>query len=273
MSTSRKLGVFLCVLGFLAVCVLALASNWPRPFNGLTGIQQDLAAEALAVVEVGGDAPQTQITAEGRNLRVVLPDVVASTFDRDDLERRLKLIEGVRDVEVVGDPVYVVAGDQGPEATVEPEPAPDPTDVAEPDPDPTAVPTSEPAPEPTEVPAPTLAQIVTGLDADAINFEPGTAALTGADQAVLDGIAEQLAGQTGGPIQVQAHTDNVGDPDVNLLLSQDRAAAVVDYLTNRGVDGSLLTSRGFGASQPIADNSTEQGRTDNRRVVFVVEGN
>ncbi|MEM7092700.1 MAG: OmpA family protein [Actinomycetota bacterium] len=116
--------------------------------------------------------------------------------------------------------------------------------------------------------------VVAGLDLSGLAFEPGSAVLAGSSQAILDDIAAQLRELPGVPIEVQGHTDDVGDPDVNLLLSLDRAFAVRDYLANAGADGSVLTAQGFGPARPIADNSTEEGRAANNRVVLVVpEGN
>ncbi|MBT8393470.1 MAG: OmpA family protein, partial [Bacteroidia bacterium] len=62
------------------------------------------------------------------------------------------------------------------------------------------------------------------------------------------------------------HTDNVGNDTYNLALSRRRAAAVVDFLENKGVDGRQLESRGFGESRPIEANSSAGGRQLNRRV-------
>ena len=299
MSTPRKLGVALCLLGFLAVCVLALVLNTGGPFGGLPGIESDLADRAEAIVSA--EAPTARVTADGRTLTVELPEFVNPTFDRQKLQNQLSDLDGVRSVELVGDPVISGAPIVTPDRAPTEEPVPDPTAASEPTQEPTAeseptaeptavpVPTeeptavSEPTPEPTAVPVPTeeptpepppsLAEVVEGLDLSAVRFEPGAARFTALDTAVLDGIADLLQGVSGGTVQVQAYTDNLGDPDVNLLLTQDRAEAVVNYLIDRGVSASLLTARGFGAQAPIADNSTEQGRASNQRVVLVVEGN
>ena len=65
---------------------------------------------------------------------------------------------------------------------------------------------------------------------------------------------------------VTGHTDAVGDKDYNIDLSNRRADAVVAYLARRGIDDGRLASSGLGFSQPIADNSTEEGRAANRRI-------
>ena len=72
-------------------------------------------------------------------------------------------------------------------------------------------------------------------------------------------------------IEVHGHTDNVGDAKSNLALSTDRAFSVRDLLIAKGIDEKrLLNFKGFGASVPIADNSTEAGRAKNRRTEFVI---
>jgi OmpA-OmpF porin, OOP family len=70
-------------------------------------------------------------------------------------------------------------------------------------------------------------------------------------------------------IQVQGHTDNVGQGPYNLTLSQQRADAVRTYLTAHGIEGSRLVSKGFGMNQPLVPNDTEGNRARNRRVQFI----
>jgi outer membrane protein OmpA-like peptidoglycan-associated protein len=71
-------------------------------------------------------------------------------------------------------------------------------------------------------------------------------------------------------IEIRGHTDNVGEPGENQMLSESRARAVYDWLVEKGVASGRLSSRGFGEKMPIASNDTEQGRQDNRRVEFVL---
>jgi outer membrane protein OmpA-like peptidoglycan-associated protein/tetratricopeptide (TPR) repeat protein len=74
-------------------------------------------------------------------------------------------------------------------------------------------------------------------------------------------------------IQLAGHTDNVGKPKDNLLLSNNRAKAVVNYLIGKGIAANRLTGKGFGAAQPLADNKTEAGRMQNRRTEMSVVSN
>lgn len=83
---------------------------------------------------------------------------------------------------------------------------------------------------------------------------------------VLDAVADVLKEYNKTTIAVSGYTDNVGRDDYNLKLSQDRASSVAQYLISRGVDGGRLSAVGYGKADPIADNSTENGRAQNRRV-------
>lgn len=72
-------------------------------------------------------------------------------------------------------------------------------------------------------------------------------------------------------IRIEGHTDNVGNPKLNQSLSFFRAKVVATYLLEHGIDPSRIEVNGYGSSQPVADNSTEEGRAKNRRVNFVVK--
>jgi outer membrane protein OmpA-like peptidoglycan-associated protein len=87
---------------------------------------------------------------------------------------------------------------------------------------------------------------------------------------VLDAVADVLKEYNKTTISVSGHTDNVGRDDYNLKLSQDRANAVAQYLVSRGVAGGRISAVGYGKANPIADNSTETGRSQNRRVEVLI---
>ena len=74
-------------------------------------------------------------------------------------------------------------------------------------------------------------------------------------------------------IEIRGHTDNIGTEEHNLELSRNRAGAVYNYLIQHGIAGSRLSFAGYGFSQPIDLNSTEEGRANNRRTEFKVLGN
>jgi outer membrane protein OmpA-like peptidoglycan-associated protein len=71
-------------------------------------------------------------------------------------------------------------------------------------------------------------------------------------------------------IRIEGHTDSVGGAAYNKDLSKRRAKAVLAYLVKKGVDTKRLSSQGFGLDNPVADNSTDEGRSKNRRVVFAI---
>jgi len=71
-------------------------------------------------------------------------------------------------------------------------------------------------------------------------------------------------------VEIAGYTDNIGSDDVNMRLSQQRANAVRDYIIQQGIDSGRVSAKGYGKDSPIADNSTDEGRAENRRVEFVV---
>ena len=90
--------------------------------------------------------------------------------------------------------------------------------------------------------------------------------LTRAARAILDRVAGILVQYPPLQLEVAGHTDAQGDRNYNRWLSEQRAKAVRDYLTTRGVSPENITARGYGSEQPIADNSTREGLLKNRRV-------
>jgi outer membrane protein OmpA-like peptidoglycan-associated protein len=67
-------------------------------------------------------------------------------------------------------------------------------------------------------------------------------------------------------IRIGGYTDNTGDPGTNLRLSEERANNVMDELVKLGIDPARMSARGYGERNPVADNSTEDGRQKNRRI-------
>ncbi len=74
-------------------------------------------------------------------------------------------------------------------------------------------------------------------------------------------------------ILIEGHTDSIGDEAYNMDLSEDRAQSVSDYLEDLGIKGKRLITNGYGESQPVADNDTEEGRQKNRRVEVAIYAN
>ncbi|MEK6805371.1 MAG: OmpA family protein [Pseudomonadota bacterium] len=101
-----------------------------------------------------------------------------------------------------------------------------------------------------------------------VTFLSDSAVLTDEARAVLDGAAITLNTQSNIVMEVAGHTDNIGSPAYNRVLSQQRADAVREYLVSKGVGESRMTAAGYGDTQPVASNDSEIGRAQNRRVEF-----
>lgn len=101
-----------------------------------------------------------------------------------------------------------------------------------------------------------------------ILFDVDRAALRPGSGEVVDTIASVLTADPGLRLEVQGHTDNTGTADRNRALSLQRAEQVVNALVLYGIDRTRLSARGYGADQPAADNTTDAGRQQNRRVVL-----
>jgi outer membrane protein OmpA-like peptidoglycan-associated protein len=99
-----------------------------------------------------------------------------------------------------------------------------------------------------------------------VNFESSKAVLLRGSYQVLDEVAESLREWPEINIEIQGHTDASGNTAKNLALSQERAETVRQYLIDKGISASRLTSIGYGQDKPIADNKTATGRAQNRRV-------
>lgn len=103
-----------------------------------------------------------------------------------------------------------------------------------------------------------------------IEFETGSAVIKSSSYRMLDEIFESAVVAEGLKVGVYGHTDNVGTDEVNIPLSEKRAAAVKAYLMKKGLVDNRIESKGYGAEKPIADNTTESGRRKNRRVEIVL---
>jgi OOP family OmpA-OmpF porin len=103
-----------------------------------------------------------------------------------------------------------------------------------------------------------------------ILFDTGKATIKPESADALAPIGGLLKSDAALKLEIQGHTDNVGDKAANLKLSQDRAAAVKDYLVKTfGIGAARLTTAGFGDTKPVGSNTTDEGRAQNRRVELV----
>jgi OmpA-OmpF porin, OOP family len=101
-----------------------------------------------------------------------------------------------------------------------------------------------------------------------IFFEFGKAVLKEESFVELDNVVTFMNKNPVMEIAIAGHTDNVGADEANLKLSGERAKAVLDYLISKGISASRLTSKGYGETQPVGSNDTEEGKQQNRRVEF-----
>ena len=103
-----------------------------------------------------------------------------------------------------------------------------------------------------------------------ITFDTNRADVKPQFQPVLNQLAQSIQQYPGTVVQVEGHTDSTGAAAYNQTLSENRAGAVRSYLSRQGVDASRLAAVGYGATRPIADNSTAAGRAQNRRVEVLI---
>ena len=116
-------------------------------------------------------------------------------------------------------------------------------------------------PEPTPAPAVRQRIVLRG-----VNFDFNSSVVRPESRPVLDEAATLLKQNPGVHVVVKGYTDSIGSAEYNQALSVRRAEAVYRYLVNLGVDPERLTVEGFGKTNPIASNDTEEGRAQNRRV-------
>ena len=103
-----------------------------------------------------------------------------------------------------------------------------------------------------------------------IQFESGKSVINKTSNDILNRIGQVIINNPTFLIEIRGHTDNVGNPASNMILSQNRANAVCEYLIKRGVSEGKITANGFGDKKPVANNNNAAGRKLNRRVEFIV---
>ncbi len=102
-----------------------------------------------------------------------------------------------------------------------------------------------------------------------ILFDVNKATINGESMGTINEIVKLMNEHTDLNFRIEGHTDSDGDESFNQKLSEDRAAAVKSMLAKLGIDGSRLESKGWGESKPLSENSTPEGKANNRRVEFV----
>jgi outer membrane protein OmpA-like peptidoglycan-associated protein len=146
-------------------------------------------------------------------------------------------------------------------------------------------PASEKEPEPTQVVVPATDSIAAELEAiGAVGihegwviiiadgaFKTGKTSLSNDASQVVQKLSETLRVHNDNIVRVEGHTDNTGSPEYNQKLSEERALSVKSSLVENGIADHRILIKGHGQMQPIADNSTKEGRKKNRRVEIIVE--
>lgn len=106
---------------------------------------------------------------------------------------------------------------------------------------------------------------------DDIHFVTNSSELNKDAKRIIDEFLEFLIDNDNIIVEIQGHTDNVGQEEANLILSDQRAKSVYQYLVEQGVPSSRLSANGYGESNPISSNETYSGRAKNRRTVFLIK--
>lgn len=98
-----------------------------------------------------------------------------------------------------------------------------------------------------------------------VEFDFGKSTLRPTSYPTLDELVEYLQRKDDERVEIGGHTDNIGTATKNMKLSQERAQSIVNYLVSKGIGMERLVAKGYGATDPIAENNTEEGRQRNRR--------
>ncbi len=162
----------------------------------------------------------------------------------------------------IGYELYRTIGCPGRQLLDEPCPVPTPPAVVAAAPEPAPVPAYVAPVTPPAAPPAKL--VLTG-----VNFDFDKSTLRPEDIAIIDRDAASLDKWGDVNIEVAGHTDSRGSDEYNMKLSQRRAEAVRSYLVSKGIASDRLFAKGYGESQPIADNATDEGRFQNRRVELI----
>lgn len=162
----------------------------------------------------------------------------------------------------IGYELYRTIGCPGRQLLDEPCPVPAPPAVVAAAPEPAPVPAYVAPVTPPAAPPAKL--VLTG-----VNFDFDKSTLRPEDIAIIDRDAASLDKWGDVNIEVAGHTDSRGSDEYNMKLSQRRAEAVRSYLVSKGIASDRLSAKGYGESQPVADNATDEGRFQNRRVELI----
>jgi len=253
-----------CTLCMLIPFILGIAGltalYWYTKDSKAEYFENDLSIRSNQLLkdrQVGGAV----VNVDGRD--ATLTGTVVSVSRSQEIEQIVAALPGIRLV----DNQLRISQAKIIEAAPEPEIATAPEQIPEPEPEP--VPEIALAPEP-EAQAEVVEELLQTLDLSGITFLFGSDEITPQGKLILDEVINILAEHTEFDVVIGGHTDSVGDDNLNLELSRQRAQSVLNYLASTDIQTERLAAAGFGESQPIADNDTKEGRSLNRRIEFTV---
>lgn len=111
---------------------------------------------------------------------------------------------------------------------------------------------------------------VTFTEDQGVHFDTNKSDVKGTSVSTLNSMADILKEYPKSNVLVEGHTDSAGPDDYNMDLSKQRATSVTDYLISQGIDKSRFTTKWYGENQPVADNTTKEGKAKNRRVELAI---
>ncbi|MFK7816507.1 MAG: OmpA family protein [Gammaproteobacteria bacterium] len=215
-------------------------------------IQSDIDTRTNAALAEQG-LEYIEVDTDGRD--IVLTGEVLNETIRQQADEHAKNVPGVR---IVDNQLTITAAAPAPEIIIEKE-----SEVEE----------AIEAPKLEALPEYTCQQeFNTLLDASKINFSTNSAEIDISSTNLLINLIDVANQCPETNIEISGHTDSRGSDDYNLRLSQSRATSVMKYLINNGIDSNRLRAVGYGETNPIADNESDEGLAKNRRIEFNVEG-
>ncbi len=255
------------ILGLLLPLILGLigfiALYWFTQDSKAEYIENDLNLKSNQLLKEN-QIGNAIVNVDGRD--ATLTGAVASQSRSDEIEQIIASMPGIRTVD---NQLVVARAEPGmtkPKVVIKPKLEPLPELEPEPEIEVAMTPEAEIETAQEEV----VEELLQTLDLSGITFLFGSDEITEKGKLILNDVIRVLNEHKEFNVTVEGHTDNAGDDELNLQLSQQRAQSVLDYLSNNGIQPERLTASGFGETLPIASNDSVEGRAQNRRIEFAV---
>ncbi len=245
--------ILIVILGLILLAILGYFCI----YNYAPNIQDDIHIRtSTALAEQ--DLDEVDVNTDGRD--IILTSEVASEAIKQQAEEYARKVYGVNTVDnqltVTVAPAELVIEPEAQEPVQEPVKQ----EVIQ-------APKLEPLPEFT-----CQQNFDTLLSSNEINFATNSSDIDASSNRLLSDLIEVANQCPEAKIEIGGHTDSSGSDDYNLRLSQARASSVMSYLINNGVDDRRLSAVGYGETNPITDNESDEGKAKNRRIEFNVKG-